>query len=107
MDFQEIIIGLIVNAGNAKSKAMEAIKCAKTGHFNKAETFLIEAEQQMSEAHKVQTSLIQGEARGESYQVSLLMVHAQDHLMTSLTIQDLAREFVDLYKKTDTRKVEC
>ena len=31
--------------------------------------------------------------------ISLLMVHAQDHLMTSLLCIDLAQEFVDVYKK--------
>ncbi|WP_067840511.1 PTS lactose/cellobiose transporter subunit IIA [Amphibacillus sediminis] len=98
MDFQEVIIGLIVNAGNAKSKAMEAIKHAKVNDFAAANACLEEASEQMSEAHKVQTSLIQSEARGESYPISLLMIHAQDHLMTSITVQDLAREFVDLYK---------
>ena len=27
------------------------------------------------------------------------MVHAQDHLMTSLVVIDLAQEFIDLYEK--------
>jgi len=31
--------------------------------------------------------------------MSLLMVHAQDHFMTSMTLQQLAKEIVDLYAK--------
>ena len=27
------------------------------------------------------------------------MIHAQDHLMNSITVKDLATEFVDLYEK--------
>ncbi|EAG9877164.1 PTS lactose/cellobiose transporter subunit IIA, partial [Listeria monocytogenes] len=50
------------------------------------------------EAHHSQTSLIQGEARGEKAEVSLLLVHAQDHLMNAITFKDLAKEIVDLYR---------
>ena len=39
------------------------------------------------------------EANGESAPLSLLMVHAQDHLMTSITFVDLAKEVVEVYEK--------
>jgi PTS system cellobiose-specific IIA component len=42
--------------------------------------------------------LIQEEAAGKQSEVTLLMVHAQDHLMNTMTIRDLAAEFVDLYE---------
>ncbi|ENA0413451.1 PTS lactose/cellobiose transporter subunit IIA, partial [Listeria monocytogenes] len=38
------------------------------------------------------------EARGEKAEVSLLLVHAQDHLMNAITFKDLAKEIVDLYR---------
>ena len=50
-------------------------------------------------AHHAQTELIQAEIRGEKAPLNLLMVHAQDHLMTALVVIDLAQEFIDLYKK--------
>jgi PTS system cellobiose-specific IIA component len=31
--------------------------------------------------------------------VTLLAVHSQDHLMTSITFNDMAKEVVDLYKR--------
>ena len=34
---------------------------------------------------------------GEKHQVSLLMVHAQDHLMTAMAIRDMVEE--DVYKR--------
>ena len=52
----------------------------------------------MSQAHRSQTELIQGEARGEEKNLSLLLVHAQDHLMNAITIRDMAIEFIDVYK---------
>ena len=39
------------------------------------------------------------EAQGEKIELSLLMVHAQDHLMTSLTFIDLAKEVVAVYEQ--------
>ena len=35
--------------------------------------------------HKTQTRLIQDEINGEKVDTSLLMIHAQDHLMTALS----------------------
>lgn len=100
MDAQEqIVISLIVNSGSARSSAIEAIQYAKAGDFAKAEESLQQARETVNEAHHSQTELIQGEIRGEKSPLSLLMVHAQDHLMTALVVIDLAQEFIDLYKK--------
>lgn len=43
--------------------------------------------------------MIQDEINGESTAVSLLMVHAQDHLMNAQTVKDLAEEFIYLIKE--------
>ncbi|HJF33529.1 MAG TPA: PTS lactose/cellobiose transporter subunit IIA, partial [Sporosarcina psychrophila] len=45
------------------------------------------------------------EIRGEGVVVSLLLVHAQDHLMNAITFKDLAIEFVDLYEVMNKRSV--
>ena len=49
-------------------------------------------------AHQTQTELIQGEARGEKQEVSLMMVHAQDHLTTAMMMADQAEEFLNIYR---------
>ncbi len=89
---------LILHAGNARSLAMEAMQKAKEGNFDEAEAKLTEADSAFNEAHHFQTGLIQKEAGGAEFNLSLIMVHAQDHLMTSMTLKDLAREIVDLHK---------
>lgn len=94
-----VIMELIVNSGNARSRAMEAIRAAKNGEFEKAKEKLAECEEDLGKAHNVQTSLIQNEANGDKAEVSLLLVHAQDHLMNAITIKDMAKEFVDMYEK--------
>lgn len=56
---------LILHGGNARSCAMEAIDYAKRGEFQEAEAKLQEALQELQEAHRLQTDLIQREAGGK------------------------------------------
>ena len=102
MDANEmIVINLIVNSGSARSSAIEAIQYAKAGDMEKANESLQQAKESVNEAHHSQTEMIQAEIRGEKSPLNLLMVHAQDHLMTSLVVIDLAQEFIDLYEKVN------
>ncbi|KRM55419.1 PTS lactose/cellobiose transporter subunit IIA [Lacticaseibacillus sharpeae] len=95
----ETIMGLIVNGGNAKSSAFEAIYAAKEGDFATADAKLKEADDALSAAHNAQTGMLTDEANGKHAHVGLLTVHSQDHLMTAITFRDLAGEIVDLYKR--------
>ena len=100
MDEQEqTVINLIVNAGSARSSAIEAIQYAKAGDIEKADESIQTAKETVNEAHHAQTELIQAEIRGEKTPLNLLMVHSQDHLMCALVVIDLAQEFIDVYKK--------
>lgn len=95
----EAIMGLIVNAGNAKSDAMEAIQAAKTGAFDEANKKIAAAHASLVEAHHAQTNLLTQEAQGNHQTITLLTVHSQDHLMTAITFTDLAKEVIDLYQR--------
>ncbi len=95
----EVIMGLIVHGGNAKNYAMEAIQSAKEQQFEDAEKNINLAKNSLVEAHHTQTGLLTAEASGENTEISLLMVHSQDHLMTSIAFTDLAEELVAIYKK--------
>lgn len=98
-EYEEIVMGLIVGSGSAKSFAMEAIRSAKSGDIETAREHLEEANNELAEAHKIQTGLIQEEAKGNHTPVNLFMVHAQDHVMTAMLAKDLAAEIVDLHEK--------
>ncbi|MBU3128889.1 PTS lactose/cellobiose transporter subunit IIA [Clostridium tagluense] len=99
VDNQEVIMQLIVLGGNARSISMQAIVEAKNGNILKAKETLKEASVELNNAHKIQTQLIQKEISGQGVEISLLMIHAQDHLMNAITVKDLATEFIDLYEK--------
>jgi PTS system cellobiose-specific IIA component len=101
----ETIMGLIMHGGDAKSNAMEAIHAAKSGDFDGAEEKVENAEESLERAHKSQTNLLTREASGDSVELSLLMVHGQDHLMNAITVKDLAIEVIDVYRKIDGQDV--
>lgn len=100
---EERIMKLILHAGNARSDSFLAIKVAKNCEFEKAESLLTQARKETVKAHKYQTELIQKEASGEPQEISLLLVHAQDHLMTALAIRELASELVSLMVLVEER----
>ncbi|RRJ66784.1 PTS lactose/cellobiose transporter subunit IIA [Paenibacillus oralis] len=98
-EYQEIIMEIITNSGVAKSKAMEAILLAQKGQTERAQACLQEGKDELVKAHRAQTRLIQSEAGGTAHEVTLLMVHAQDHLMSAITTRDLAEHIVELYNR--------
>jgi PTS system cellobiose-specific IIA component len=99
VSMEQIIMELIVNGGDARSKAMHAIKLAKKGDLDAAREKIKESTEALGKAHNFQTNLIQNESAGEPVQISLLMIHAQDHLMNAMTVRDLAQEMVDMYEE--------
>lgn len=94
----EIAFQIILYAGNGKSSAMEAIQEAKEGNFEEADAKIKEAGEELSKAHGFQTELLHKEARGEGETINIILIHAQDHLMTAMTLKNMASEFVDLYR---------
>ena len=80
---------IIMNAGNSKSAALMAIEAAKD---------------EMRAAHQAQIDMIQQEAAGNSVDVNIILVHAQDHLTMAILAKDLAEQFVELYRQMSEMK---
>lgn len=99
MAYMDVAMGLIAGAGDARSSCMEAIELAKEGKFQEAREALTRADDSMVAAHETQTQLIRDEMSGESEGVSLLMVHAQDHLNLALVMRDVAEEFIQIHQR--------
>lgn len=94
-----ISFGIIANAGDARSFAFAALEEAKVGNFEEAEKLLKKSDEAATLAHKAQTELLFKEAQGDKTPVDVLLVHAQNHLMTSMLAVELIREMINLYKK--------
>jgi len=96
---EETIFQLITYSGEAKSFCFEAIQMAKRGELEPAKAHIAHASEKLLLAHRFQTQLIQQEAGGETVPVSLLLIHAQDHLMNAIMLKDLAGEIIELYSR--------
>ncbi|MGP6145793.1 PTS lactose/cellobiose transporter subunit IIA [Jeotgalibaca sp. A122] len=99
----EVIMQLIMHGGDAKGKAMEAIAAAKAGDFESATNKIKESEAALVAAHHAQTGLLTQEASGDPVEVSLLLIHGQDHLMTAITFKDLAKEIIEVYERMESK----
>ena len=98
--YQELIaLNLISNSGTARTKAFEALHKAREGKYEEAKILLKESEESSLLAHNAQTELLQAEANGDNSNYSIIMVHAQDHLMTSILAKELIEEMVTMYKE--------
>ena len=98
MDLEMAAMQIVGSAGESKSLCFEALSAAKKGDFEAADAKIAEAKKVFLQAHEVQTELICAEADGEDVKMGVLMVHAQDHLMTSILARDLIEEMILLYK---------
>lgn len=99
MNLEEQIMELIVNAGQAKSYAQIAMAAARKKQFAIAEQNIASAKEVINLAHKVQTQLIAMDEGQGKIPVTLLMVHAQDHLMNAMLAMDMAEEIIILRKE--------
>lgn len=96
---QMIAFQLIGFAGDAFSFFYKAVEAAREGKMEEAHGLLAEGEKQLAKAHNAQTELLTAEAQGKDIAYSIMLIHAQDHLMTTIMYERVAKEFIVLYKE--------
>ncbi len=94
----QIAMSIILHAGEARTACKEALDGVAEMDFDKAQERLKEAVAKITLAHKIQTDAIQGEARGEQKEYSLLFAHAQDTLMTIYSEINITKQMVKIFK---------
>ena len=92
---EEIVMSLVGFSGEGRSYAFEALRAARKGESIKPDEAMKKCEEALLEAHHTQTDLIQNEINGVPTKVSILMVHAQDHLMNALLAKELIEELIE------------
>lgn len=90
---------LIAHVGEAKSKYIEAISKAKEANYEEAQKLCVEGDLAFNQGHKVHQELLTRMANGEVLDIDLLLIHAEDQLMSTELFRTLSREFIDLYKR--------
>ncbi len=99
MDQEQVVMNIIVNAGEARSLCFEALRLARNNDINKAKDNLASARECINKAHLTQTQLIEMDEGEGKVPMTLVLVHAQDHLMTTILALELATEMVALNEK--------
>ncbi|SFL59266.1 PTS lactose/cellobiose transporter subunit IIA [Pelosinus propionicus] len=96
---EHVAFTLILHAGNARSYCFEALSLARIGKQEEVLECLKESARELQEAHRLQTNLLQMEAKGEKQEINLLAVHAQDHLMNAVLAKDLIKEMIGIMQE--------
>lgn len=98
-ELQVVAFELILHSGTARTEIHEAFAEMRQSHFDEAEGKLAQANEMILEAHHAQTRLLQEYATGAVIPTEIIIVHAQDHLMTTMTLLEVAREMLVLYQR--------
>lgn len=98
MDIEKSSMNIILHAGNAKNYLHEALQEARNAAFDQVESKIKQASDELLEAHKVQTEFIQEDSKQKLENLPVLLVHAQDHLMTVMSEKSLIEEMIEIYR---------
>ncbi|GAA0610386.1 MULTISPECIES: PTS lactose/cellobiose transporter subunit IIA [Virgibacillus] len=97
MNYEEIMMQLILHGGNARGAAYEALNEAEEYNFEEAEKLLEEANEEFLKGHQYQTELIQSD---DEEAPNFFMIHAQDHVMTAQAELQLVKRMITQLKMT-------
>lgn len=101
MEGLELTAFQIISAvGTARSCYIEAIAKAKAGDYEGAQECIKDGDENFALGHDAHAGLLQKEANGENT-VSLLILHAEDQLMSAEGFKIIAQEFIDVYQRLD------
>jgi PTS system cellobiose-specific IIA component len=90
---------IIAAVGTARSMYIEAIHEAKEGRIAEARQMVKDGGQVFLEGHHAHLELLKNEANGQKNDIGILVLHAEDQLMSAEGFSILANEFIDLYEK--------
>ncbi|OQO98744.1 PTS lactose/cellobiose transporter subunit IIA [Geobacillus sp. 44C] len=96
---EQIAFQLILHSGNARSKIIQSLREYRVGNKEVADQLLKGAEEDLSLAHDIHFQMIQKEAGGQNTEITLLLMHAEDHLMSTLSMKELVKEMIELFKE--------
>lgn len=98
-ELEMICFEIISSVGTARSCYIESIRLSRQGRFEEAEAQIKEGKQIFEMGHKAHGKLIQREASGEKTEGSILLIHAEDQMMSAETIKTLVEEMIGMYKE--------
>lgn len=90
---------IISTVGTARSSFIEAIQKAKDKNFEEAESLIKQGELCFIDGHKAHQKLLTLQANGNRIDLDLLLIHAEDQMMSAECFQIMAKEMIEMYKR--------
>lgn len=99
MDIEQICFEMICHVGEARSSFIEAIQHARKKEFSRARELIDNGKQSYNRGHAVHANLIQAEMEQGNTHLSLILIHAEDQMMSAENFKILSEEFLTLYSE--------
>lgn len=96
MDLEEIIFEIITYSGEAKSYAYEALDYAKKKNNEGFNESINKSEESLLKAHKAHTKVLFESSNNENFNISLLLIHAEDQFMSAMDSKDLIKSLAEI-----------
>lgn len=90
---------IISAVGMARSSYIEAIQEAKKANFERAREMIEEGDKSFLQGHEAHAKMIQQEAGSEKVETGLLLIHAEDQLMSAESFKIIADEMIQNYER--------
>lgn len=102
----ECAMQIVTYAGCAKSSYMQALQEAKKGNWELVEPRIKEGEQFYRQAHEGHGEVLLEEVNTLEPQITLLMSHAEDQIMSAELVRVLVEELIEIYTNCKNEKGE-
>lgn len=97
--FEMTCFSIVAQVGSARSCYLEAITCAENGDFEAARKLIDEGNVVFNAGHDAHMKLLQQEAGGEELPFRIILLHAEDQLMSAEGFRILAERFITVYQR--------
>ena len=101
--FEMLCFQVITYVGTARTHFINAIQSAKSGNFEEAQKLMKEGDEAFAQGHNGHADLLTMDANGELTGGLMLLMHAEDQLMSAENFRILAKEFIELYRKLEEK----
>lgn len=99
MDGLELISFNIISAvGTAKSMVMESMEKSRAGKFDESLDLIKQANEFLVTGEKEHFKVITQQAKDKNVEIDILFMHAEDQLMSTVTLRDMANELLEMNK---------
>jgi len=103
-ELNDAAMQIILHAGDCRNSVTEALELLENGKDSTAvDDKMKEAKEEITEAHKIQTEMIQHTIETDDFETTLLFSHAQDTLMTIYSELNMAKHIIKLYRNLEAK----